>query len=52
MIRVAATIVFLIGFIASSRLIALGADSTELIYAKLAKLPADQRTKQLEEGAR
>ena len=52
MIRVAATIVFLIAFIASSRLIAFGADSTELIYGKLAKLPADQRTKQLEEGAR
>src|SRR5678815_6145772 len=32
---------------------ALGAESsTEQIYGKLAKLPADQRTKQLEEGAR
>src|ERR1041385_2002093 len=52
MIRVAATMVFFLAFMASSGLIAFGADSTELIYGKLAKLPADQRTKQLEEGAR
>ena len=54
MTHVVRTIVLLIiGFvIVGSTRVAFGADSSTELYSKLAKLPADQRTKQLEEGAR
>jgi Thioredoxin-related protein len=54
MTHVVRTIVLLIiGFVTvGSTRVAFGADSSTELYSKLAKLPADQRTKQLEEGAR